>query len=159
MKIITVSINHKNHFELGFLNHSKILKLLDKTAISIVPSQWQEPFGRTALEATSRGCATIISNKGGLPETSRNAIIIKNIDYNSLFKKISFLINNKKYRKQIHKLSLEGTQHIIEENTKLIDKQRLEILPYSNFNIIKKKFKILNIYNQGQKLFHRLYNI
>ena len=32
-------------------------------------------------------------------------------------------------------------------------------MPYSNFNFIKNKLKILNIYNQGQKLNHRLYNI
>ena len=32
-------------------------------------------------------------------------------------------------------------------------------MPISNFNIIKNKLKILNIYNQGQKLDHRLFNI
>ena len=32
-------------------------------------------------------------------------------------------------------------------------------MPFSNINFIKNKLKILNIYNQGQKLNHRLYNI
>ena len=50
-----------------------------KTSISIVPSRWEEPFGRTALEASSRGCATIISNKGGLPETTNQAIILNSL--------------------------------------------------------------------------------
>ena len=35
----------------------------------------EEPFGRTSLEASSRGCAVIISNRGGgLPETITNGI-------------------------------------------------------------------------------------
>ena len=141
------------------MNHNKVLNLLDKTSISVVPSRWEEPFGRTALEATSRGCATIISNRGGLTETTKQAIILKNLDKNSLYKSIKYLIKNNKQRKKIQNKSFQNVDHIISENTKLIDKFRQETLPYSNFNFIKKKLKILNIYNQGQKLNHRLYNI
>ena len=61
--------------------------------------------------------------------------------------------------KIIQKDSFSNVEHIISENTKLIDKIRQECLPYNNFNFIKNKLKILNIYNQGQKLDHRLYNI
>ena len=154
-----IYINHKNHHELGFLKHKDVLELLDKTSISVVPSKWEEPFGRTALEASSRGCATIISNKGGLPETTNQAIILKNLNEETLYRQIRYLIKNKKIRKQIQKNSLKNVQHIISSNTKIIDRLRLESLPYSNFNFIKKKIKILNIYNQGQKLNHRLYNI
>ena len=154
-----IYIKHRNHIELGFIKHTRVLSLLDKTSISVVPSKWDEPFGRTALEATSRGCATIISNKGGLPETTKQAIILKNLDENNLYKQIKFLIKNKKKREIIQKDSFFNVEHIISENTKLIDKIRQECLPYNNFNFIKNKLKILNIYNQGQKLDHRLYNI
>ncbi len=154
-----IYINHKNHYELGFLNHKNVLELLDKTSISVVPSRWEEPFGRTALESSSRGCATIISNKGGLPETTNQAIILKNLNEEILYKQIRYLIRNSKRRKQIQIDSLNNVQHIITSNSKIIDKIRQESLPYSNFNFIKKKIKILNIYNQGQKLNHRLYNI
>lgn len=37
-------------------------------AIAIIPSKWQEPFGRTALEAHASGCAVISSGTGGLSE-------------------------------------------------------------------------------------------
>ncbi len=154
-----IFINHKNHFELGFLNHKKVLNLLDQTEISVVPSKWEEPFGRTALEATSRGCATIISNKGGLPETTNEAIILKDLNNKTLYKNIKKLILNKKFRKNIQKNYLINTRHIISENTILIDKIRDQCLPITNISFIKKKLKILNIYNQGQKLNHRLYNI
>ena len=154
-----IFINHKNHHELGFLSHEKVLNLLNKTSISVVPSKWEEPFGRTALEASSRGCVTIISNRGGLPETTKEAIKLKGLDENNLYKLIKFFIKNKKKRHLIQKKSFQNVDHVISENTKLIDKIRQETLPYSNFNFIKKKLKILNIYNQGQKLNHRLYNI
>ena len=154
-----IYINHKNHYELGFLNHKDVLEILDKTSISVVPSKWEEPFGRTALEASSRGCATIISNKGGLPETTNQAIILKDLNEETLYNQIHFLIRNTKTRKKIQKDSLKNVQHLILSNSKIIDKLRQESLPYSNFNFIKKKIKILNIYNQGQKLNHRLYNI
>ena len=154
-----IFISHKNHYELGFLSHKKVLDLLDRTSISVAPSKWEEPFGRTSLEATSRGCATIISNRGGLPETTNEAIILKKLDSDNLYKTIKNLIRNNKLRQSIQKKSFQNIDHIISENTKLIDKIRQESLPYSNFNFIKNKLKILNIYNQGQKLNHRLYNI
>ena len=154
-----IFIKHRNHFELGFIKHKKVLSLLDETSISVVPSKWEEPFGRTALEATSRGCATLISNRGGLPETTKQAILLKNLDSINLYKQIKFLIKNKKKMKIIQKDSFSKVEHVISENTKLIDKIRQECLPYNNFNFIKNKLKVLNIYNQGQKLDHRLYNI
>ena len=154
-----IYIKHKNHHELGFLKHKDVLDILDKTSISVVPSRWEEPFGRTALEASSRGCATVISNKGGLPETTNQAIMLKNLNEETLYKQIRYLIKNTKKRKKIQKNSQKNVQHIITSNAKIIDKLRIESLPYSNFNFIKKKIKILNIYNQGQKLNHRLYNI
>ena len=53
---------------------------INKSEIAVVPSRWEEPFGRTALEASSYGCAVIITNVGGLPEASPKAIKIDN-DY------------------------------------------------------------------------------
>lgn len=35
----------------------------------LVPSVWEEPFGRIAVEALRCGCVVLVSNKGGLPET------------------------------------------------------------------------------------------
>ena len=51
-------------------------KLYKITCIAVVCSRWEEPFGRTSLEAASNGCAVIISNKGGLPETTNDSLII-----------------------------------------------------------------------------------
>ena len=154
-----IYIKHKRHYELGFLKHKKILDLLNRSEIAIVPSRWEEPFGRTALEASSRGCATIISNKGGLTETTNNAIVLKNLDSNTLYNEIKKLINNPIKRKFIQKLSRKNIKHLIFENTKFIDHIRESCHKDFSVNILKSKLKIINLYNQGQKLNHRLFNI
>ena len=155
----SIYINHPRHKELGFLNHKKTLNIFNKSEIAVVPSRWQEPFGRTALEASSCGCATIISNRGGLIETTNNAIILKKIDEHDLYKNLKRLIKDNKFRKKIQKLSRNNTLHSIRENTKLIDQVRENIFPRYSYNILRNKLKIINLYNQGQKLNHRLYNI
>ena len=154
-----IYINHPRHKELGFLNHKKILEILNRSEIAVVPSRWEEPFGRTSLEATSSGCATIISNRGGLRETTNNAIILNKLNSNELYNEIKKLIINNKKRKILQINGRKQIKHLISQNTKLIDQIRESCLPFFNFNLAKKKLKIVNLYNQGQKLNHRLYNI
>ena len=86
---------------LGFVNHNKVLNVYKESSIAIVCSRWDEPFGRTSLEASANGCAVIISNKGGLPETVTNAIILKKLNSQSLFKEIEKLILNSKLRNEL----------------------------------------------------------
>ena len=154
-----IYINHPRHKELGFLSHKKTLNILNKSEIAIVPSRWEEPFGRTSLEATSRGCATIISNRGGLKETTNSAIILKKLDSNELYLEIKKLITNNKKRKILQSSGRKNIKHLISENTKTLDQIRESCVPFFNINFNKKKLKIINLYNQGQKLNHRLYNI
>ena len=155
----SIYVNHMRHKELGFLNHKKTLSFLNRSEIAVVPSRWDEPFGRSALEASSCGCATIISNKGGLIETTNNAIILDKVDELELYKALKNLILNVKLRKKIQLKSRKNILHLISENTKNIDLMREGLFPKYNFNINRNKLKIINLYNQGQKLNHRLYNI
>ena len=152
-------IYHSNHIELGYLPHKQVLKILSKTEIAVVPSKWEEPFGRTALEASSRGCATIISNRGGLPETSDHCLVLENLSTNNLYDKIKFLIENKKERNSYQLNGFKNVKHVTKENSKLIDDVRQSLFINYKISLIKNKLKIINIYNLGQKLNHRLYNI
>ena len=95
--------SHKNLNHLGFRSNSYVLNKLKEVSISVVPSKWDEPFGRSSLEAASRGSALIISNSGGLKETTNDAIVIKNITVNDLFKQIKFLIDKKQFRKNLQR--------------------------------------------------------
>jgi len=150
---------HKNHKDLGYMTHKKVLNFLATSEIAVVPSRWEEPFGRTALESTSRGCATIISNRGGLPETSDHSIILEKLDSAELFKTIYKLIVNNKFRKKIQLDGFKNVKHLIKENSALIDNIREELIPTYKINYNKYRLRIINIYNLGQKLNHRLYNI
>jgi len=82
-----IEIKHPNVDILGFLHHDKVLNLFKKSSIAVVCSRWEEPFGRTSLEAAANGCAVIISNRGGLPETITNAIILDKLNVKELTKK------------------------------------------------------------------------
>ena len=152
-------INHDNHFELGFLKHKKVLQFLNISEIAVVPSRWEEPFGRTALESSSRACATIISNRGGLPETTDHCIILKRLTSNELYQNLKKLIKNEKKKKKIQYDGFKKVKHQIKVNSLFIDKIRENCLQKFNLNFIRNKLRIINIYNTGQKLNHRLYNI
>lgn len=55
-----------------------VASLLGKMDIVLVPSQWQEPFGRVAVEALQAGSCVLVSDTGGLPEAvgDRKALIV-----------------------------------------------------------------------------------
>ena len=149
---------HKNLLVKGYTKHEEVLNILKKVSISVVCSRWEEPFGRTSLEAASRGCAVIISNRGGLPETSNNAIILKNLSSNELFNKIESLINDKKNLKIVQKLNYNNFKfdHIYISN--LIDKVRTTFAQKKSFTIKREKsFKIMHITNFNERFDGRLH--
>ena len=142
----------------GFIEHNDVIKLFEKSSIAVVPSRWEEPLGRTGLEASSRGCATIVSNRGGLPETITNGIILKKLNENELFKQIQYLINNDSLRKQLQISSIKNFTLDHRKIGKKIDNLRYKFTKNSIFNINKKsKLKIIHITNFNQRYFGRLH--
>ena len=49
-----ILFKHKNLIVNDYTKHEKILNFLKKVSISVVCSRWEEPFGRTSLEAKQR---------------------------------------------------------------------------------------------------------
>ena len=98
-----IIFNHKRFRVLGFKNNNIVTEWFKKAQISVTCSRINEPFGRTALEASSTGCAVIISNKGGLPEASPNAIKLKILTIKNLQNKIEKLIKNEKFKNTLQK--------------------------------------------------------
>jgi glycosyltransferase involved in cell wall biosynthesis len=157
-----LSFVHKNLKILGFLNHTKVLEIFKRSSIAVACSRWEEPFGRTSLEAASRGCAVIISNRGGLPETITNGIIIRNLTPSNVFKSIENLIIDSKKRKEIQKLSLKNFYLTNDYITKKIDTYRkdLETTPFLhlvNSNKNTNKLKILHVTNFNERHNGRLF--
>ena len=151
---------HKNLKVLGFQNHSKVLNIFKKTSIAVACSRWEEPFGRTSLEASSRGCAVIVSNRGGLPETITNGIIVRNLSIKNLYNAINKLILNKKQRISLQKSSLKNFYLTDEFICKKIDTYRGKIVnPNINLNSSTnlKKLKILHVTNFNERHNGRLF--
>ena len=94
---------HKNLKNLGFQKYNVVTKWFVKSDISVVCSRWDEPFGRTALEASSAGCAVIITDKGGLSEASPHAMKIKSLTIKNIENSIEKLIKNVSFKKSLQK--------------------------------------------------------
>ena len=155
-----IILNHKNADVLGFLGHDEVLKIFKKTSIAVACSRWEEPFGRTSLEASASGCAVVITNKGGLPETVTNAKILKELNVSNLEKVIKNLIENPNLRKEYQKLSLQNFYLTHDYVTQMIDNYRDEKLKYYKaFNIKKSRnnLRILHITNFNERLDGRLF--
>ena len=149
---------HKNLKISGYVKHDNVLNILKKVSISVVCSRWEEPFGRTSLEAASRGCAVIISNRGGLPETSKNALILKNLSTDDLFKKIETLILNKKLLLQSQKLNYKNFEFDHKYISSLIDSVR-DTFAFNKRIFTQKNhsFKIMHITNLNERFDGRLH--
>jgi glycosyltransferase involved in cell wall biosynthesis len=152
---------HKRLNVLGFLKHNKVLNIFKETSIAVACSRWEEPFGRTSLEASSRGCAVIISNRGGLPETITNGIIVRNLNVKNIYNAISKLILNNSYRLKIQKLSVKNFYLSHSYVAKKIDKYRSDLFKkqnfYLNFKREKPKLKILHVTNFNERHNGRLF--
>jgi glycosyltransferase involved in cell wall biosynthesis len=94
---------NKNLKILGFQKYNVVTKWFVDSDISVVCSRWDEPFGRTALEASSAGCAVIITDKGGLSEASPKAMKIKSLTVKNIENSIEKLIKNESLKKSLQK--------------------------------------------------------
>ena len=120
------NFSHKNLKIYKWLSHEKILKLLKKSSICLVPSVWDEPFGRISMESSTYGNAVILSDKGGLLETSKHYIELEKLDANNLYKKINNLIEDVKKLKTIQKKAFYNSEIYIEKSAKIFDKIKLK---------------------------------
>ncbi|MGT2783895.1 glycosyltransferase family 4 protein [Streptococcus merionis] len=53
---------------LGFKSNPDLNNIYRSADVLVVPSDWDEPFGRVAIEGNSNGLPVIGSNRGGIPE-------------------------------------------------------------------------------------------
>ena len=58
---------------MGQVSHAEAMTLFARAEIAVVPSLWQEPLSRSAIEALASGCALIATRVGGLAEVAAGA--------------------------------------------------------------------------------------
>ena len=154
----TYNIQHPRLKIYDWLPHNKILNIYKKTSISVICSRWDEPFGRTAMESSNHGCLTIVSNKGGLPETSYAPVILKDLSIKNLIKEINFYIKNKTQRKTRQLYNFNNKKILISNEIRKLDLIK-NFQPFL-YNYSKKiPLRILHISNFDEKNSYRLFNL
>ncbi|MEW1949031.1 glycosyltransferase [Pseudarthrobacter sp902506025] len=56
----------------GVVKGEKLVEVLNRHDIMVIPSVWNEPFGVVALEGAACGCYIVGTENGGLPEAIGN---------------------------------------------------------------------------------------
>ena len=97
------------------------MKIFEKSKIAVIPSTWEEPLGRTAIEAASRGCVSIISKRGGLVETNSHGLFLNYITEEELFNNLSKIVNSPSLINFYCKKTLQEFKHPIFKTIKEID--------------------------------------
>ncbi len=102
-----------------------------KTKLLLVPSLWEEAFGRVCLEAIYSGIPCIVSNRGGLPEAvGPGGVIVDDFENASAWiKQIEIILSSPGLQ---NKLIVDGQKHI------------------KNFESEKSFNKLLNIINKHE---------
>lgn len=87
---------------------AQVKQITENASISIVASKWEEPFGRTALEAHAGGAVLISSGTGGLREISgKTAVYLDEVTGDAIASALFRLGSDDVLRK---KLSQDGMQ-------------------------------------------------
>ena len=121
-RLIDISPNTR---EFGQMSNSKVLKFYEHASIAIANSTREEPLGRLPIEASSRGCISIVSNKGGLTETvDGNSIILKNNNQTEIFKKLSMLVSNIKNLRKRQLDIFNNFKYNLQTQTRTLDNIR-----------------------------------
>ena len=99
----------------GYQPRRYTLSLIKSCQLVVIPSMWDEPFGRVPLEAALMKRACVSFDSGGLVESiihDKTGIIIKKGDFKKLYESIVQLQNNPEKR---IKLGLNAYSHLMEK--------------------------------------------
>lgn len=93
--------NHKKiertFSNIKFAGWTKKNEIYTNVDLMLVPSIWEEPFGRVPVESIASNTWVIVSNKGGLPETinSDESMMVNDVhDISAWEEKIEYFYNN-----------------------------------------------------------------
>lgn len=121
---------------LGFLSEEQVINEFQNFDIAVFPSTF-ESFGVAALEAQSCGIPVVVSDAGGLLESTKpnvTSLVAKKESVESLYNEIQKLVQNKELRENMG----IAARKFVEENYSLTD----------NFNDIDKIYGDILRHNQ-----------
>lgn len=95
----------------NFIPPSQIPFIYQLADMVVIPSLWQEPFGRVNLEAMASTKAVVASDRGGIPELIKheeNGFVVSIENYREeLYDSISALLKSEELREEYGKKGLE----------------------------------------------------
>lgn len=115
---------------LPFSSHQTVMDLFGQAHVAVVPSVWDEPFGRTAVEALASGCALICSERGGLKEITQGAAIsCESVTAEALAEQMLFLANDVTIRQDYQTMAISRAEAFsIQQSANQIDHYYQQIL-------------------------------
>jgi len=143
--------------EVGYKKNSEVLNYYKNSEIAVGNSVWDEPLGRLAIEASSRKCLPIISNKGGLAESKNIALVLKKNESNKLFEILKKVTNDKKFRRSKQNLFYKKNNFNLKRISSKLDILRDTILKPNKKNIVNEQKRVLHIANFNENADGRLY--
>lgn len=106
-ELVKINNLEKNVHLLGVMKPEEVRKYMEESEIFLFTSDRGEGWGAVLNESMNSACAVVASHEiGSVPfliKNKENGLIYKDGDINSLYKKVKFLIDNEKERKQIAK--------------------------------------------------------
>jgi glycosyltransferase involved in cell wall biosynthesis len=121
-KIKEASLKNKNVIYVGKVDTKKLSLCYNAADLVVIPSQYEEGFGRVILEALSCGTPVLGADKGGIPEAMDESVgVLINPVFKEIKGKIEFLY---KHPEELKKLTQGcrnyALQHFSEENARII---------------------------------------
>tara|TARA_X000000368_G_C23054924_1_gene723393 strand:+ start:840 stop:1910 length:1071 start_codon:yes stop_codon:yes gene_type:complete len=122
--------NHPNIKFYGQKDNNYVKKFLLNSSISIIPSIWNEPFGRTLIESINAGCSVISSQSGGLKEISAyfNLLKLSKPSKKSIYNALKKLIMSTHELQKLQSNSVINTPFNLTHITNYHDKNRSTFL-------------------------------
>ena len=95
----------------GALPYDKVRKYMEKSEIFLFTSDFNEGWGAVLNEAMNSGCACVASHAIGsapfLIEEKKNGLIFESENWDSLYKKVKYLLDNEKERNEMSKAAYQ----------------------------------------------------
>lgn len=114
---------------LGFLPSAAVRQHQADAAITLAPSQWQEPAGLVVLEALAAGSALITTRRGGIPEYAENrALLLDDADSRAIAQALEALLADPARRAALQATAWSDYPFSLEAMAAAIDAARAEVM-------------------------------
>ena len=116
----------------GFLPLDKVKGLQQEAAIIGCPSIWEEPLGKTGLEALAAGSALLTTRRGGIPEVAAGrAHIVDEPSPEAFADALRKLIGDDEYRAGLQQVAWDDFPFTATEMASVADRIRIDAIKRS----------------------------